>query len=88
MSRSKEAPPVIDPNQRWLTVSEAAVYLHLSNQTIRNLLHSGELRSCHFGNTFRIDRTDLDEMMLRRGSTTSASLVTTPLTSSRANTTR
>lgn len=68
MSRSakKVSSEVIDPSQRWFTVAQSAAYVQLCEQSVRGLVHAGELRAVHFGNTYRIDRRDLDELMLRR----------------------
>jgi excisionase family DNA binding protein len=65
-SKKKDPPLVIDPNQRWFTIALAAIYIQLCQQSVRSLIHSGELRAVHFGNTYRIDRRDLDELMLRK----------------------
>jgi excisionase family DNA binding protein len=72
MSRSEKAtasvaePSPLDPNLRWLTVDEAAQYLRVGPHTIRHTIHSGELKAARFGQGFRIDRTDLDQLLLRK----------------------
>jgi len=63
-SRQKSSPPT-EPF-RWLTVDEAAIYLRVSPGTIRGLIHRGELRAARIGTLFRLDRADLDQLMLRR----------------------
>jgi|ERR1700733_7059937 len=61
------APPVsVDPFQRWLLISEAAAYLRVCQQTIRALIHNGELKAARIGKSYRIDRADLDVMAERR----------------------
>ena len=56
----------LDPNLRWLLVSEAAAYLRVSPQTIRHLIHAGRLKAARgIGAGFRIDRADLDSLLTR-----------------------
>jgi excisionase family DNA binding protein len=68
--RSKKSPPVvaptIDPNQRWLTVADAAVYARRSSPTIRAMLHRGEVPAARFGAGYLIDRADLDRWLERQ----------------------
>ena len=52
--------------KRWFSVLEAAAYLGCSPNLIRNLLHNGELRAANVGVLYRIEKTDLDNLMLRR----------------------
>jgi excisionase family DNA binding protein len=64
----KHAPPQQQPNplpQRWFTVEEAASYLRVSHQTIRNILHSGQLKAARVGARFRIAIEDLDDFLAR-----------------------
>jgi excisionase family DNA binding protein len=67
MARAKTgAVPPLDPNLKWLLVPEAAQYLRVSPQTIHTLIHSGRLKAVRgFGQGFRIDRADLDNLLLR-----------------------
>lgn len=65
-SRKKDSPPVVNPNQRWLDVVTAALYVIVSQGTIRNLIRSGELRAVRLGKGYKIDKNDLDALMLRR----------------------
>jgi excisionase family DNA binding protein len=60
-----ELPPLV-PNTRWLTVDQAAAYLQVIPNTIRNLIHDGSLKAARLGYKFRIERVDLDLMMTRR----------------------
>jgi len=60
------APLIPISDRRWLTLPEAASYLALSPNTVRHVIHAGELRAARIGLMFRIDRTDLDQFMLRR----------------------
>jgi excisionase family DNA binding protein len=68
MARAKTgAVPSLDPNLKWLLVPEAAAYLRVSPQTIRTLIHSGRLKATRgIGAGFRIDRADLDNLLLRK----------------------
>lgn len=55
------------PNeQRWFDVDEAAIHARCSPQTIRSLIHKGELPAARLGNNFRLDREDLDRLLERR----------------------
>ena len=45
---------------KLLTVREAAATLRLSQQTVYNLCHSGDLVSYRFRGTLRIDESDLE----------------------------
>jgi excisionase family DNA binding protein len=60
------APSPVPVVQRWLDVREAAAYLGVSIGYIRRLIHDGELKAGRLGMNFRIDRLDLDQLMLRR----------------------
>jgi excisionase family DNA binding protein len=44
----------------WLTIAEAANYLKLSTQSIRNYLKDKKLPAYRNGRVIRIKRTDLD----------------------------
>jgi excisionase family DNA binding protein len=72
MAHSKKATVAeqlpVDPNVKWLTVEEASRYLRVSAQYVRRILHGGELKAAGLGGSagFRIDRVDLDQLMLRR----------------------
>jgi excisionase family DNA binding protein len=54
------------PNTRWLTVDQAAAYLQVIPNTIRNLIHDGSLKAARLGYKFRIERDDLDKLMVQR----------------------
>lgn len=64
MSDPKKA--LVDASSRWLTVAEACLYVRCSQQYLRKLIHDGELRASRFASGFRIDRVDLDNLLLRR----------------------
>lgn len=72
MLRKKQSPSVeipLDPHQRWLLVSEAAIYLNVSTTTIRALIHRGEIPAARLqpgAGGFHLDRNDLDRWMERR----------------------
>lgn len=57
--------PAVDPNQKWLTVPEAATYLRVSPQLIRRALHDGSLKAAPFGQGYLLDRVDLDQFVMR-----------------------
>jgi excisionase family DNA binding protein len=63
---SKDSQPVVPQFNRWLAVDEAAAYLGISANYLRKLIHDGDLKAGRLGNNFRIDRLDLDQLMLRR----------------------
>jgi excisionase family DNA binding protein len=60
------SPQSPDPNQRWLNVELSAQHVDVCPQVIRDLIRSGELRAVKLGKGYKIDRADLDELMLRR----------------------
>lgn len=53
----------IEPFERWLTESQAAVAVQVDKRTIRQLIESGRLRAVDFGNGkrhhYRIEAQDL-----------------------------
>ena len=53
------------PDSRWMSIASAALYLNVHPQTIRRFIHCGELRAAKIGH-YRIDRNDLDSLLLRR----------------------
>jgi len=57
--------PIPFPNQRQLTVRQAAVYLACSVWAVRDLLRREELRKIKLGKKFLIDRMDLDRFIER-----------------------
>ena len=60
------SPQSLDPSQRWLNVELSARHIDVSPQTIRNLIRSGELRAVRIAKGYKIDRSDLDQLMERR----------------------
>lgn len=68
MSRSKKLILPLDPNQRWLTVTEASRYTRLSPTSIRSFIHAGRLKAVPDGiaHGYRLDRVDLDAFMIRQ----------------------
>jgi len=69
MSDPKKAP--LDSNSRWLDVEEACLYVRCSPGYLRKLIHAGELRASRFASGFRLDRIDLDQLLIRRKRTIS-----------------
>jgi excisionase family DNA binding protein len=61
VSNSPEVP-------RWLPIAQAAAYLGVSAQTIRSILHRGEIRASRLseGSPYLLDRLDLDRFLERR----------------------
>ena len=57
--------PVIKPEQQMVTVTDAAIALRLSQGTIRNMIHSGELQASRLGKVFRIPATEIDRLIGR-----------------------
>ena len=47
----------------WLTTKQAAVYLTVSEQTVRKYVHSGGLRASRVGVIIRIRREDIDKFL-------------------------
>ena len=55
-------------SNRWLSVGECAEYLSCHPQSVRAMLHNGELRCARVGGAagqIRIDRLDLDKFLER-----------------------
>jgi len=46
-----------------LTVTEVAQLLQISQDTVYNLIHTGELPHCRFGNAIRIPRQALEQYL-------------------------
>lgn len=66
--KSVEVPPLVSPDlnqQRWLTISEAAVYSRRCDQTIYGWIHDGLLRVSKPDAQYLIDRHVLDEFLVR-----------------------
>jgi excisionase family DNA binding protein len=53
---------------RWLSISSAAAYIGISVQTLRSILHQGELRGLQLnsGSPYLLDRLDVDRFLERR----------------------
>ena len=67
MPKKKECPLLFPaPEQRWLTTDECATYMRLSAQSVRNIIHSGELKVTRIGQSYRLDKQKIDQYMLRR----------------------
>jgi len=58
-------PPAADNfgTRRWLTVSEAARYLRLTDGTVYTLFYAGKLPGARVGRSVRIDLKKLDAQM-------------------------
>jgi excisionase family DNA binding protein len=59
-------PTTLDP---YLTIQEAADLLQVGHQTVRNLVHAGELPALKVGKQYRIASADLDRLRLSPPST-------------------
>jgi len=67
MENSSAAPePRVSP---WLDVEMAAEYLHVSQGTVRKILHEGKLKAARIGPHFRIEKSDLDAWLARQKKT-------------------
>lgn len=53
------------PDRPFLTIPEAAEYLHVSPRSVYRWLRSGHLRCFRLGNTTRIARRDLEQFVQR-----------------------
>ena len=53
---------------RWLSISSAASYIGVSVQTLRSILHRGEIGASRLseGSPYLLDRFDLDRFLERR----------------------
>ena len=60
--------PIFPEVPRWLSVEAAADYIGCSPQTIRAIIHRGELRASRLsdGGPYLIDRFELDRLLERR----------------------
>lgn len=64
--RNKPSNSIPIDSERWLTVPLAASSKKVHPNYIRSLIHGGELKAVHFGKGFLIEKTDLDNLLLRR----------------------
>ncbi|WP_077090672.1 excisionase family DNA-binding protein [Mycobacterium rhizamassiliense] len=48
--------------RRYITISEAAEYLQISDRTVRRLIADGELTGYRMGRSRRVIRVDLNEI--------------------------
>lgn len=57
--------PQAAPSRRWLSQSEAADYLGVTDRTIRNYVRRGHLRACRVRGSrlVRIDAQELDALL-------------------------
>jgi excisionase family DNA binding protein len=53
---------------RWLSINQASAYVGVSAQTIRSIIHRGELRASQLNDRspYIIDRLDLDRLVERK----------------------
>jgi excisionase family DNA binding protein len=70
-TRSKAAPIAASSTnevipKRWFDVAMAALYLVVSEGYVRALIHDRKIPATRLGNTFRIDKTDLDRLLESR----------------------
>jgi excisionase family DNA binding protein len=64
MSDRKEASQALP--KRWFDIAESALYLVVSQGYVRALIHDRKIPATRLGNTFRIDRVDLDRLLESR----------------------
>jgi len=55
---------LLKQENRWLTISETAVFLQKSERTVRRYLDRGLLSRHGFQGTIRIDKKDLNALMV------------------------
>ena len=65
LSKSPASKISFPASVRWMSIASAASYLEIHPQTIRRLIHSGELRAAKIGH-YRVDRADLDQLLICR----------------------
>jgi excisionase family DNA binding protein len=53
------------PGPEFFSVKQAAIYINLSQQTIRRLVKAGKIKSHQFGRQIRIHKRDLDDYISR-----------------------
>ena len=58
--------------ERLLTATEAANYLHLSLHHVYRLIRGGELPAVHFGRQLRLDPSALRDFIARGGTAVAA----------------
>jgi excisionase family DNA binding protein len=50
----------------WKTVESAASYLSVHPNYVRTLIHEAVLKAVRFGKGFLIEKSDLDQLLIRR----------------------
>jgi excisionase family DNA binding protein len=59
-------PSPIPQETRWISINEAAIYLGVHPQTIRNMIRRGDLRVANIcGLLYRLDRSAIDSFIQR-----------------------
>ena len=59
--------PIQSIAHEWLTVAQAAEHLMLSTQTILRWIKIGKLRATKIGQSYRISRAAIDEILTGNG---------------------
>ena len=60
------AQPLDSSHTRFMTVSEVAAVLRVSNMTVYRLINAGELPAVRIGRSFRLRAEDLDRYLAER----------------------
>ena len=60
------AQPLDTMHTRFMTVSEVAAVLRVSNMTVYRLINAGQLPAVRIGRSFRVREEDLDHYLAER----------------------
>lgn len=60
MSKALE---IFEKHKTWLTSAEAASYLSITVQNLRQKIHRGQVKAYKFGRRIRIRREELDQLL-------------------------
>lgn len=60
INKGDELSPRFFDNLKWLTVSEAAIYLRRTSGAIRNMIYRGQIRPRKWAGRVYISRMELD----------------------------
>jgi PTS system nitrogen regulatory IIA component len=52
-----------------LTISEVAKYLRVTERTIRDMIHRGEIKAIKLGKAYRIKKADIESMFTQQSET-------------------
>lgn len=66
--KEQECNVVVNVTSPWLTANQAKAYLQIREETLRELLNRGEIKSVRRGKTRFVHTSWLDEWMLKQPS--------------------